>query len=89
MNTSNRRFGAFSSSENPDELANRVKAVILGLSTIIIFIVTHLFHITFTADDVVTLATGVSGMVSAIWLAYGTIKAFIIWAIDKWHTQAV
>ena len=84
---SNRRFGAFSSSENPDELASRVKAIILGFSTIIIFLAAQLFHITLTADDVVMLATQISSVAATIWFAYGVVKAVVIWGIDKWNNR--
>lgn len=83
----NRRFGAFGSSENPDELAGRVKAIILASSSVIIWAAAHLLHITLDPSDIVTIATTISGAISAIWLAYSAAKAVVIWAIDKWHTR--
>lgn len=84
---SNRRFGAFSSSENPEELAGRVKAVILAAGTLIIWGASTLFKIHLTSDDIISLATSVSATVAAIWAAYSSVKAVAIWAIDKWHTK--
>jgi len=88
MNPS-RRFGAFSSSENPDQLAARVKAVILGAGTIIIWLVGKYFHISLTPDDIMSFATDSSGVVASIWFTYGLLKKWTIWAIDKWHTRAI
>ena len=88
MNPS-RRFGAFSSSENPDQLAARVKAVILGSSGLIIFAVGKIFHIELNPSDVVALATDASFVVASIFFTYGICKKWTIWAIDKWHTRTI
>ncbi len=84
-----KRFGAFSSSENPDQLASTVKGFILGISVIIIFAVQALFHITWTADNVADLATSIGTIVSSLWIAYGLIKKGVIWLIDKFHQPQV
>ena len=53
----NRKFGALSSSQNPEELANTVKGVVLGLSSILILLGQQFFHVQLTATDVASLAT--------------------------------
>lgn len=85
----NRRFGAFGSSENPEELGTTVKGVIIGLSVVIIYLVQKFFHITWTADDVTQLATSLSLIVTQLVVAYGLVKKLVIWAIDKFHGKAV
>lgn len=74
-----KRFGALSSSQNPNEIANRVKGIILACSSAIILAAGLIFHIQLNANDVVTLATEISGVAGAVWTIYG----FILWAISS------
>lgn len=84
-----RRFGALSSSENPNELASRVKGVIIAVSVIIIWAVGYIFHITLTPNDVVSFATDIGAVVASIVFVYGWCKASVIWLIDKWNNRNV
>ena len=84
-----RRFGAFSSSEDPEQLGSTVKGFILGIGVVVIFVVTKFLHINFTADDVNSLAESVGAIVSSVWIAYGLVKKLIIWAIDKWQSRSI
>lgn len=86
MNTY-RRFGAFSSSEDPEKLGSTIRAVILGVGVLIIFLVQQIFGITWTIDNVQELATSAGGLVSAIWLAYGLVKKTAIWLILAWNNR--
>ena len=67
----NRKFGAITSSQNPDEIANTVKGVILAFSSIIILLASQFFHIQLTANDVLSLASEAGSVAGAIWLLYG------------------
>lgn len=89
MNLSSRRFGAFSSSENPEQLAARVKAIILASSTLITWAVARFFNITLTPSDIMSLATDAGTLTASIWFVYGLLKQWTIWAIDKWHTRTI
>lgn len=72
-------YGALQSSQDPTEVANKVKGAILMASSVIIFGVAHAFNITLTSNDVVTLATDISGVAGAVWAAYGCILHLVTW----------
>lgn len=90
MNTTYKRFGAFSSSENPDALADTVKGVILGASTLIILLA-HLLGLNIGTAEITNFAIGAGSAASSLWIAYGLIKKGIVWILDTYHkmkTQA-
>ena len=67
----NKKFGAITSSQNPEEIANTVKGIVLSLSSVIILIATQFFGVQLNANDVSTLATNVSMVAGAVWTLYG------------------
>lgn len=73
----NRKYGAFTSSQNPEEISNRVKGIILSLSAIIIFVAGNVFNINLQPNDVTDIATQLGGVIGAIWTIYGAIMALI------------
>lgn len=80
----NRKFGALTSSEDVNKLADTVKGVIVGASSIIIFIAS-LKGITVTQAGVMQFAQqagttiGAFGTaVGAIWTTYGLLKKIAI-----------
>lgn len=72
-------YGAIQSSQDPTQVANKVKGAILFASSIIIFGTAHLFNITLTASDIVTLATELSTVAGAVWAIYGCILNLVTW----------
>lgn len=66
------------SSADPSEVSQTVRGVIVGASSLIIFILAHLFGITFTPENVLTLATDVGMLIGAIWGLYGLIFKGVI-----------
>lgn len=66
-----RKYGALTSSQNPEEIATRVKGIVLALSSVIILLSARFFHITLTAGDVVALATQFGAVAGAITTIYG------------------
>lgn len=66
-----KKFGAITSSQNPEEIANTIKGMILAFSSIIILVASQLFHITLSANDVLSLASEAGSVAGAIWLLYG------------------
>lgn len=74
-----RLYGALQSSQDPTEVANKVKGAILMASSVIIFGAAHVFGITLSANDVVTLGTDVSGVAGAVWMIYGCILHLVTW----------
>lgn len=77
-----KRYGALTSSQDPNEIANKVKGAIILASSLIIFIAARFFGITLTANDVVSLATEVSGIVGAVWFVYGSILHLVSWVAE-------
>ena len=69
----NKKFGAITSSQNPEEIANTVKGIVLSLSSVIILIATQFFGVQLNANDVSTLATNVSMVAGAVWTLYGVV----------------
>ena len=74
----NRKFGAFSSSENPEQLGDTVKGILIGCSTIIIFIFGHYVHINITIDQITAIAETLGTAITAIWTLYGLVKKLFI-----------
>lgn len=72
-------YGAIASSQDPSEVANKVKGVILMFSSVIILIAGHLFGVTLNANDILTLATEVSGIAGGLWAVYGCILHLVTW----------
>lgn len=68
-----KKYGALSSSQNPDEIANKVKGAILLASSVVIFFASKAFGLTLTAGDVTQLATEVGGVAGAVWMIYGVV----------------
>src|ERR1035437_5175832 len=75
----NQLQGWISSSQNADEVANKIKGAILVASSFIIMGAAYVFHITLTANDIVTLATEIGAVAGAIWAIYGAVLNIITW----------
>lgn len=67
----NRKFGAITSSTDPEDIAARVKGGILAASSILILAAAYVFHITLTPDNIIQLATQSGIAAGAIWSLYG------------------
>ena len=72
-----RKYGSLSSSENPENLAATVKALILGFSSLIILI-GGMAGITIAQSDIVEVATQAGLAVSAIWFFYGLVRKIVV-----------
>lgn len=71
-----KRFGAFTSSTNPNEIADRVKGAILAMSGILL-IVLPLAGISVSAEQITTFAGQLGVAAGALWTLYGFGK----WAV--------
>lgn len=67
------------SSQDPTQVANKVKGAILVLSSFIIFAAGAFFHVTLSANDVLQLATEIGAVVGAIWTIYGFVLNVVTW----------
>lgn len=61
------------SSADPTEVSNTVKGFIVSISSLIIFAFAQMFHVTLTADNIISLATDVGMLAGGIWFIYGLI----------------
>ena len=74
----NRRFGALSSSTNPDQLANTVRGGILAFSSVIVLVATNIFGLNISASDVSELATAIGAMAGSVWVVFGIIQKLVV-----------
>ncbi len=72
MNT-HRKYGALSSSEDPQKLADTVKGILLGGSVLVIYIASK-FGILLTDADITAFATQIGTFISVAWTLYGLFK---------------
>ena len=68
------------SSQDPTQISNTVKGAVLGVSSLIVFFAAQFFHITLTADNVLSLATELGSLAGVIWFFYGLIFKGVIYA---------
>lgn len=71
--------GWLQSSQDPTEVANKVKGIILGFSALIILLAASIFHVTLSAGDVISLASEFGIAAGGIWAVYGAILHLITW----------
>lgn len=67
------------SSQDPTQVANKVRGAILVASSIIIFLAAAFFHVTLSANDVVSAATEIGAVAGAVWTIYGFILHVVTW----------
>lgn len=82
MNTE-KRFGALSSSTDPQALGTTVKGGILAVSTIVVM-VAKAFDLPLTETDMVTLATQLGAAVSALTISFGIVQKVFVAGYNKW-----
>lgn len=64
-------WAASSNPETPEEISNRVKGIVLGLSSVIILISAQFFHIQLQATDIISLASELGALAGAAMTIYG------------------
>lgn len=70
--------GWLQSSTDPSTVSNTIRGAILGASAFIIFAAAQLFHVTLSANDVISLATELGTLAGSIWFFYGLITKGVI-----------
>lgn len=73
-----KKYGALTSSQDPEQIANTVKGIVLALSGIITLFATHFLNITLTPTDVFGLATGLGTAAGAVWTVYGLLIKLVV-----------
>jgi len=74
----NKKFGALTSSQDPEQIANTVRGIVLAFSGIITLLATQFFHLSLSSTDVLSLATGLGTAAGAVWTVYGLILKLIV-----------
>lgn len=77
----NRKFGAFSSSEDPQKLGDTIKALIIAASVGIIFI-GHALGFEIGTESITQFAMAAGTAVSSVWFIFGVLKKIIV-AVTK------
>lgn len=77
-----KRFGALSSSSNPQEVANTVKGTILALSSVIILIAGQV-GVPFAETDVANFAQNIGFAAGGLWALYGLIMKVVVHFAEK------
>lgn len=72
-----KKYGALTSSQNPEEIANKVKGTVLAISSIVIFVAGKFFGIQIGVSDMIELATSLGAIAGFIWAVYGGILHLI------------
>lgn len=72
-----RKFGALSSSEDPQKLADTVKGFILAFSAILMVIGTKL-GVPLTENQIALFAEQLGLAIGSLWFLYGLIKKIVI-----------
>lgn len=82
-----KKYGALTSSQDSNEIANKVKGFVLGLSSILILLASLALHIQLSAQDMISLATELGTVAGAIWTIYGfglnAIALFYQWKASR------
>jgi len=79
----NKKFGWATSSQNSEDIATRVKGIVVGASAIIIFFASNWFGIQMQPQDVVDLGTQLGIVIGAIATLYGFIISVIAYFTKK------
>lgn len=80
----NRKFGSITSSQNPEEIATRVKGIVLAMSSIIILVAGQFFNVHLSANDVISMATELGAVAGAVTTLYGA----GLWLLAKFFKTA-
>lgn len=73
-----KKYGALTSSQNPEEIANTVRGIVLTFSGVITLLATHFLGLSLSSTDVLSLATGLGTGAGAVWTVYGLIMKAVV-----------
>ena len=78
-----RLAGWAASSQNPTEVSNRIKGLVLTFSSVIIFFAANFLGINLSANDMVDIASQLGAIAGAVWTIYGA----GLWLVSKFAKQ--
>lgn len=70
--------GWLASSTDPTTVSNTVRGAVLAASAFIIFAAGQFFHVTLSANDVISLATEAGTLAGAMWFFYGLLMKGVV-----------
>ncbi len=70
----NNLLPVFASSSDPTQVSTTVQGIIVGASAIIIALAASVFHLTLSANDVISLGTGLGMIAGAVVFILGLAK---------------
>ncbi len=73
-----RKFGALSSSEDPQKLADTVKGAILAFSALIMVLGSK-FGLPLTQNGIAMFAEQIGLSIGSLWFLFGLVKKGIVW----------
>ena len=80
----NKKFGALSSSTNPQELSATVSGAILSFSALIIFVAGH-FGFNIDNAQLTDLAGQIGLAAGALWFIFGVVRKVVVAIQQKWQ----
>ncbi len=66
------------SSNDPTEVSNRIKGLLLTSSGVILYVLSTVLHITITPENYVALVSELAAVIGAIWSLYGLFHAGVV-----------
>lgn len=82
-----KKYGVLTSSQNPEEIANKVKGAVLTVSSIVIFVLARFFQVEISVEDMTSLAGALGSLSGLIWMIYGSILHLIAWFYKVKNSQ--
>lgn len=79
----NRKFGALSSSQDPQKLAAWVTGIIISLSSVIALVLSKVLSLPVSAEQVAGLASSIGAAIGAIWFLFGLIRSGVARLAEK------
>lgn len=75
----NKKFGALSSSIDPDQLSATVSGAILTASSIIIVLAHSIFGITIVPDAITQFAQQAGITIGFLWMVFGLVRKLVVY----------
>lgn len=81
-----KKFGALSSSANPQEISATVTGAMIGVTPVIIFIA-GLLGLDLATSDVAQFAQLTGLAASGLWMGFGATRKLVLWLNTKWQNR--
>lgn len=75
----NQLMAFLQSSQDPSQVGNKVKGIILACSSIIMFVALQFFHVQLSVGDIGTFGTEIGTLAGLVWSIYGVFLHLVTW----------